>query len=84
METKTKHGLIYISQLGCIPYFVHIFLDGKELNDCIAADDKQGWALCYARDEKGAMHLNKYKDEIACEILTGEVEIRIDNAKHNS
>jgi len=56
--------------------WVRVWIDGKDVTArCFAADDRHGWAACYLHRE-GKPYLTT-SDQIACEVLTGKVEVLI-------
>ena len=56
------------------PYKYNAFLNGKELKNCIIADDEKGKAEVYKKDENGNYLIEG--DKVATEIVYGKIEIR--------
>lgn len=52
-----------------------VFLDGVELTSCFEADDIEGWAKCYKKDEEGMYLLTEDLQEFITETLTGEITL---------
>ncbi len=52
-----------------------VFLDGKELESCVMADEEKGEAEVYKKDKNGDYFVEGYA-VIATEIVYGEIEIR--------
>jgi len=55
----------------------HCFLDGQDIsNRCYAADDEEGTAWCYVRDDAGRLVLNAASPaEPLTERLTGTIRL---------
>lgn len=53
---------------------VDVTVDGTRVTrKCIAADDRQGWALCYYEDGHGAKHVDD-RGRLRPQLMTGAVE----------
>ncbi len=52
-----------------------IFFNGEILNNCITADEEEGFALVYRTDENGRYTLNENNTEILKDILEGCIRI---------
>lgn len=52
-----------------------VFLNGRELRDCIEADDVRGTAVVYARDDDGKLMFNRERDELVRLSVQGRIEI---------
>ena len=51
-----------------------VYLDGRQLKDCVTADEERGNLICY-KHENGKPVINKAGDEFVLETLQGKVEI---------
>lgn len=55
---------------------VCVLLDDRKVQRCIAADDEAGVVWVAAEDEQGNLRIDRRKQEVVLERLTGKVEIR--------
>ena len=60
------------------------YCDGEFLNRCIMADEEQGLAVCYARDENGKhIFTDETKQELETVEVKGKIELRLREADPN-
>ena len=53
-----------------------VFIDGKRLDDCACASEKEGWAECFVRDSSGHFKKTFPSGEILRDRTYGKVSIR--------
>ena len=58
-----------------------VFLDGKEICDCIALDTGTCCVLKLCRDSDGDFLLNSSRDEVLIENLTGDISVSYTDAE---
>jgi len=56
---------------------IDVFLDGKPLKQVQTADEEQGIIVKAKEDAQGNIYCVEGSDEIAKEVLTGKVEIKV-------
>ena len=66
-----------IRQTPVAAKMLRCFLDGVEItNDCVAADEESGIAVCLKRDSGGHAFVEDKTGSVAKEILEGIIELR--------
>ena len=54
--------------------FLRVLVDGKDVTErCYLADDQDGWAACFCVDKDGKKYFDRARNEVAKEMLTGDV-----------
>ena len=56
---------------------VSVFLDGKEIEDCLTADEDAGMVIVFCRDESGKLIVNYQAGEVKRTFLWGKVRIKV-------
>lgn len=56
-------------------YLSKVLLNGIELNNCITADEDEGYCLVYKTDDNGKTIPNVANNKLLTEVLHGHVEI---------
>lgn len=56
-------------------YNYKVLLDGREILDCITADDERGEVVVLKRDAEGRIVLNDTRDEVLTQVFSGRVEV---------
>lgn len=82
MNAVTKYGHMTVARHKALRdegVRLRVFLDGVDVsNDCKEANDIEGWALLYKRNEKGQHYIDRSQCpwEAAMETKLGLVEFR--------